>query len=91
MLAGGDVNTPHGVKGYPGMHEVGDHFDRLASTTRLRSPDRPVAHGIGPPAAQGHRVTRNAERALFAGLGAWAVIAGMHLGARLAHKHILDI
>ena len=39
VLAGGDVNTPHGVKGYPGLHEVGDHFDRLASTTRLRSPE----------------------------------------------------
>ena len=39
VLAGGDTNTPHGVKGYPGMHEVGNHFDRLASTTRLRSPE----------------------------------------------------
>lgn len=36
VLAGGDVNTPHGVKGYPGLHEVGDHFDRLASSTPLR-------------------------------------------------------
>jgi hypothetical protein len=36
-------------------------------------------------------MTRNAERALFAGLGAWTVIAGMHLGAWLAHKHVLDI
>lgn len=35
VLAGGDVNTPHGVKGYPGLHEVGDHFDRLASTRPL--------------------------------------------------------
>lgn len=36
VLAGGDVNTPHGVKGYPGLHEVGDHYDRLASTRPLR-------------------------------------------------------
>lgn len=36
VLAGGDVNTPHGVKGYPGLHEVGDHFDRLASSRPLR-------------------------------------------------------
>lgn len=39
VLAGGDANAVRGVKGYPGMHEVGDHFDRLASTTRLRSPE----------------------------------------------------
>lgn len=38
VLAGGDVNTPHGVKGYPGLHEVGDHYDRLASSTRLTDP-----------------------------------------------------
>lgn len=36
VLAGGDVNTPHGVKGYSGLHEVGDHFDRLASSRPLR-------------------------------------------------------
>lgn len=36
VLVGGDVNTPHGVKGYPGLHEVGDHFDRLASIRPLR-------------------------------------------------------
>jgi hypothetical protein len=37
VLAGGDLNTPHGVKGYAGvLHEVGDHFDRLGSTVRLR-------------------------------------------------------
>lgn len=36
VLAGGDVNTPRGVKGYPGLNEVGDHFDRLASTRPLR-------------------------------------------------------
>lgn len=35
VLAGGDVNTPRDVKGYPGLHEVGDHLDRLASTTPL--------------------------------------------------------
>lgn len=39
VLAGGDVNTPRGVKGYPGLHEVGEHFDRLASTQPLRSPE----------------------------------------------------
>lgn len=38
VLAGGDVNTPRGVKGYPGLHEVGDHFDRLASSTRISDP-----------------------------------------------------
>jgi hypothetical protein len=36
VLCGGDVNTPRGVKGYPGLHEVGDHYDRLASTRPLR-------------------------------------------------------
>lgn len=36
VLSGGDVNTPRGVKGYPGLHEVGEHFDRLASTRPLR-------------------------------------------------------
>lgn len=36
VLAGGDTNTPRGVKGYPGLHEVGDHFDRLASSRQLR-------------------------------------------------------
>lgn len=36
VLVGGDVNTPRGVKGYPGLHEVGDHFDRLASSRPLR-------------------------------------------------------
>ena len=35
VLAGGDVNAIPGVKGYPGLHEVGDHFDRLASTRPL--------------------------------------------------------
>ena len=39
VLAGGDVNTPNGVKGYPGLHEVGHHFDRLASTQPLKSPE----------------------------------------------------
>lgn len=37
VLAGGDLNTPRGVKGYNGeLHEVGDHFDRLASSRPLR-------------------------------------------------------
>lgn len=36
VLAGGDVNTPRGIKGYPGLHEVGDHYDRLASSRPLR-------------------------------------------------------
>lgn len=36
VLCGGDTNTPRGIKGYPGLHEVGDHFDRLASTRPLR-------------------------------------------------------
>jgi hypothetical protein len=37
VLAGGDLNTPHGVKGYAGvLNEVGDHYDRLGSTVRLR-------------------------------------------------------
>lgn len=36
VLVGGDTNTPRGVKGYPGLHEVGDHFDRLASSRPLR-------------------------------------------------------
>ena len=40
VLAGGDVNTPHGVVGYPGLHEVGDHFDRLASTRPLAEVER---------------------------------------------------
>lgn len=39
VLAGGDLNAIRGVKGYDGvLHEVGDHFDRLASTTRLTDP-----------------------------------------------------
>lgn len=34
--AGGDLNTPKGVKGYRGvLNEVGTHFDRLGSTERL--------------------------------------------------------
>lgn len=34
--AGGDLNTPHGVKGYRGaLNEAGGHFDRLGSTRRL--------------------------------------------------------
>lgn len=40
VLAGGDVNTPRGVAGYPGLHEVGDHFDRLASTRPLTGVER---------------------------------------------------
>lgn len=40
VLAGGDLNAVRGVKGYAGvLHEVGEHYDRLASTTRLRSPE----------------------------------------------------
>jgi hypothetical protein len=37
VLAGGDLNTPRGVSGYAGvLNEVGDHFDRLGSSVRLR-------------------------------------------------------
>lgn len=36
VCAGGDVNTPEGIPGYPiYMHERGDHYDRLASTVQL--------------------------------------------------------
>lgn len=39
VIAGGDLNTPRGIKGYAGvLHEVGDHFDRLGSTRLLRAP-----------------------------------------------------
>jgi hypothetical protein len=39
VLAGGDLNTIRSVKGYAGvLHEVGDHFDRLASTQPLTAP-----------------------------------------------------
>lgn len=34
--AGGDLNTPHGVRGYRGvLFEVGKHYDRLGSTRPL--------------------------------------------------------
>lgn len=35
VLVGGDVNAIPGVRGYPGLHEVGQHYDRLASTRPL--------------------------------------------------------
>lgn len=40
VLAGGDLNTPRGVKGYTGsLTEVGDHFDRLGvHGVKARSP-----------------------------------------------------
>lgn len=37
VYAGGDPNAIRGIKAYRGeLHEVGDHFDRLASTRQLR-------------------------------------------------------
>lgn len=39
VYGGGDVNTPRTISGYQGtLHEVGDGFDRLASTRRLVDP-----------------------------------------------------
>lgn len=37
VYGGGDLNVPRTISGYQGaLHEVGDHFDRLGSTRRLR-------------------------------------------------------
>lgn len=38
VIAGGDLNTSHGVSGYRGeLHEAGAHFDRLGSTQPIRA------------------------------------------------------
>lgn len=38
VIAGGDLNTTHGVSGYKGeLHEAGAHFDRLGSTQPIRA------------------------------------------------------
>lgn len=36
-------------------------------------------------------MTRAADRTLFAGIGALFVIACLHLGARIAGHHVLEI
>jgi hypothetical protein len=35
VVSAGDVNTPHGVQGYPGFNELGSGYDRIASTEHL--------------------------------------------------------
>lgn len=37
VVCGGDANTPHGVRAYPGYDEVGEHFDRIGSTAWLHT------------------------------------------------------
>jgi hypothetical protein len=40
VLAGGDINTPHGVSAYEGvLNERGSHFDRLGSNGDLGKPE----------------------------------------------------
>ncbi len=50
ILAGGDLNTPHGVSGYEGkLGEVGDGFDRLGSNGRIGRFERLSRQGSDHP------------------------------------------
>lgn len=57
VYAGGDLNTIPGVLGYAGvLHEVGAHFDRLASTRRL-----PVAQRLSKNGSDHHRLKASVQ------------------------------